>query len=78
MTKFVYFTAKGGSIDVSIDQNYIGSASTASQMQALLEDNNVTLLNTLMHSSSIDFATEEGFATDSCAHDIIDAALEQL
>ena len=78
MTKFVYFTAKGGSIDVSIDQNYIGSASTAQQMQALLEDNNVTLLDTLMHSSSIDFATEEGFATDSCAHNIIDAALEQL
>ena len=78
MTKFVYFTAKGGSIDVSIDQNYKGSASTAQQMQALLEDNNVTLDDTLMHSSSIDFATEEGFATDSCAHDIIDAALEQL
>ena len=78
MTKFVYFTAKGGSIDVSVDQNYIGSASTAQQMQALLEDNNVTLDDNLMHSSSIDFATEEGFATDSCAHDIIDAALEQL
>ena len=78
MTKFVYFTAKGGSIDVSVDQNYIGSASTAQQMQALLEDNNVTLDDNLMHSSSIDFATEEGFATDSCAHNIIDAALEQL
>jgi len=78
MAKFVYFTAKGGSIDVSIDQNYIGSASTAQQMQALLEDNNVTLDDTLAHSSSIDFAEEEGFATDDCAHAIIDAALEQL
>ena len=78
MTKFVYFTAKGGSIDVSIDQNYIGSASTARQMQALLEDNNVTLDDTLMHSSSIDFAEEEGFATNDCAHAIIDDALEQL
>jgi len=78
MTKFVYFTAKGGSIDVSVDQNYIGSASTARQMQALLEDNNVTLDDNLMHSSSIDFAQEEGFATDDCAHAIIDSALEQL
>ena len=78
MTKFVYFTAKGGSIDVSIDQNYIGSASTVCQMQALLEDNNVTLDDTLMHSSSIDFAEEEGFATNDCAHAIIDDALEQL
>ena len=78
MTKFVYFTAKGGSIDVSVDQNYIGSASTARQMQALLEDNNVTLDDNLMHSSSIDFANEEGFATNDCAHAIIDDALEQL
>ena len=78
MTKFVYFTAKGGSIDVSIDQNYIGSASTVRQMQALLEDNNVTLDDNLMHSSSIDFAEEEGFATNDCAHAIIDDALEQL
>ena len=78
MTKFVYFTAKGGSIDVSIDQNYIGSASTARQMQALLEDNNVTLDDNLMHSSSIDFANEEGFATNDCAHAIIDDALKQL
>jgi hypothetical protein len=31
-----------------------------------------------MCSSSIDFAAEENFATDACAHNIIDAALDVL
>jgi hypothetical protein len=31
-----------------------------------------------MCSSSVDFAAEEGFATDSCAHNIIEAAYDVL
>jgi hypothetical protein len=36
------------------------------------------LTDTIMCSSSIDFASEEGFATDSCAHNIIEEAFEAL
>jgi hypothetical protein len=32
----------------------------------------------LLFSSDVDFASEEGFATDGCAHKIIDAAVAQL
>jgi len=36
------------------------------------------LKDTIMCSSSIDFASEEGFASDASAHNIIDAAFDTL
>jgi hypothetical protein len=75
MQKFVFFNAVDGQVQVSIDQQVVGLASTAEELCAVLMQNNVTLADRLMHSSDVDFASEEGFATDDCAHALIDSAL---
>jgi len=75
---FVFFNAENAAIKLSIEQQAVGYASTAAELAALLRKHNVTLADRLMHSSDVDFASEEGFATDSCAHNIIDEALALL
>ena len=75
---FVFFNAENAAIKLSIAQQVVGYASTADELLALLQANNVTLDDRLMHSSDVDFASEEGFATDDCAHNIIQAAVAQL
>lgn len=75
---FVFFNAEDAQVKVSIAQQAVGYASTADELLALLQANNVTLQDDLYFSSDVDFASEEGFATDSCAHNIIDAAVAQL
>jgi len=37
---------------------------------------NISAHDTFMHSSDMDFASEEGFATDDAAHELLEAALE--
>lgn len=75
---FVFFNANNAAIDVSIDKKHVGSAADATALLAILDANAVSLADNLMHSSDVDFASEEGFASDSAAHDIIDAAIAQL
>lgn len=75
---FVFFNAEDAGIKVSVDSVQVGWADTATALAQLLKANNVTLADRLMHSSDVDFASEEGFATDDCAHALIEAALEQL
>ena len=78
-TNYVFLNATDAAIDVTVNDIVVGAAYTAAQLAALFTANNVNVLtDTIMCSSSIDFAQEEGFATDSCAHNIIEAALEQL
>ena len=77
--KFVFFGADEGKITVEVDKRWAGAASTAQELADLLAQHSVDVDTATMYfSSSVDFASEEGFATDSCAHNIIDAALEQL
>ena len=78
MQQFVFFNAEDAQVKVSIAQQVVGYADTATALAQLLRANNVTPADTLMHSSDVDFASEEGFATDDCAHAIIDEALELL
>jgi hypothetical protein len=47
-------------------------------VQVFLTHNINVLTDTIMCSSSIDFAEEEGFASDASAHNIIDEAFEAL
>ena len=77
-SRFVFFGAKDGQVTVSIDQVNVGSASDIDQLVAILEENGVTLADEMFHSSSVDFAAEEGFADDNGAYDIIEPALELI
>ena len=78
MAKFVFFNAEQAGIKLSIKQQHIGWADSASDLAALLRANDVTLADRLMHSSDVDFASEEGFATDDDAHKMIEEALALL
>ena len=78
-TNYVFLNATDAAIVVTVNNTVVGAAYTAAQLVALFTANNVNVsTDTIMCSSSVDFAQEEGFATDSCAHNIIEAALEQL
>ena len=79
MQNTVFFNAVNATVKTQLNNKVIGYSATAEELRALLEGNALTATNaTYLHSSDVDFASEEGFATDSCAHDIIDAALAQL
>ena len=78
MQKFVFFNAVDATVQVSIDRSVVGFASNAAELFAILQAHNVTLSDRLCFSSDVDFASEEGFATDSCAHNIIEDAVAQL
>ena len=75
---YVFFNAVDATVKTTLNNKVVGYSATAEELRALLEGYNVTLADTFMHSSDVDFASEEGFATDSCAHNIIEDALEQL
>jgi len=76
---YVFLNANEAAIVVSVNKVQVAAVYTAAQLVAVFKQHNINVLtDTIMCSSSIDFAEEEGFATDNCAHNIIDAALQQL
>jgi len=75
-TKFVFFNAEEAQVKLTVEDSVVGYADTADGLVELLLRANVGATDTIMHSSDVDFASEEGFATDSCAHALIDTALE--
>lgn len=72
---FVFFNAEDAQVKVTVDNTVAGFADTVDGLVEILLQNNVSSADTLMHSSDVDFASEEGFATDDCAHALIDNAL---
>lgn len=79
MQNTVFFNAVDATVKTQLNDNVIGYSATAEELRALLEGYAVTLNNTtFIHSSDVDFASEEGFASDDAAHNLIDAALAQL
>jgi len=77
---YVFLTAANAAIAVHVNNTVVAThVQTADALvQVFLTHNINVLTDTIMCSSSIDFASEEGFATDSCAHNIIDEAFEAL
>ena len=73
-SKFVFFSADEGGINVSIDKETAGWAYSSDELCELLNKYNISSADRLAHSSSIDFASEEGFDTDGDAHDMIQDA----
>ena len=79
-TNYVFLNADNAAIVVTVNNTVVATdvQTPDALVQVFLTHNINVLTDTIMCSSSIDFAQEEGFATDSCAHNIIEAALEQL
>ena len=76
----VFLNAANAAIVVTVNNTVVATdVQTADALvQVFLTHNINVLTDTIMCSSSIDFAEEEGFATDNCAHNIIDTAMQQL
>jgi hypothetical protein len=78
-TNYVFLNADEAAIVVTVNNIVVGAAYTAAQLAALFTANDINVsTDTIMCSSSIDFASEEGFDTDDCAHNIIDEAFAAL
>jgi hypothetical protein len=78
-TNNVFLNAADAAIVVTVNNVQVAAVYTADALvQVFLQHNINVNTDTIMCSSSIDFAEEEGFATDSCAHNIIDEAFEVL
>ena len=79
-TNNVFLNAENAAIVVTVNNTVVATdVQTADALvQVFLTHNINVLTDTIMCSSSIDFAEEEGFASDASAHNIIDAALEAL
>jgi hypothetical protein len=75
---YVFFSAKDKTVELHVEDNYVGCAENADELLGLLVKNNVTGSDEIYNSSSVDFASEEGFATDDCAHAMINTALAKL
>ena len=73
MNRFVFFSAADGRVEVSIDQQPVGSASTAEELCGILMKHGVSAADDCYCSSSIDFCEEEGFEVGA-AGDMIDDA----
>jgi hypothetical protein len=72
---FVFLAAEHSSIVVSIDSEYVACAFTAEDLAKVFKANNVTVDSDIYCSSSVEFASEEGFSNDSEAYEIIQQAL---
>ena len=77
---YVFLAAADAAIVVTVNKVVVATdVQTADALVEVFLQNNVNVsTDTIMCSSSIDFAEEEGFVSDASAHNIIDAALEQL
>ena len=77
---YVFLNAENACIVVTVNNVCVAAdVQTADALVQVFLTHNVNVLtDTIMCSSSIDFAEEEGFATDNCAHNIIEEALEAL
>jgi hypothetical protein len=70
--------AEDGGITISVDGKEVGYASEPKELAQLLGSMGVDSGTSIMHSSSVDFASEEGFESDGAAHELIDRAMEML
>lgn len=74
--KFVFFNAVNAQVKLTVDDTVVGAADTVDGLVELLLRADVSATDYIGHSSDVDFASEEGFANDDAAHELIEAALE--
>ena len=78
MVEKVFLNAEDGGIKVTVNDEEVGYASEPKELAQILGSLGVDENTSIMHSSDVDFASEEGFETDGAAHEFIDAALEMM
>jgi len=80
MTNNVFLNACNAAIVVTVNNTVVANdVQTADALVQVFLTHKIDVLNdVIMCSSSIDFAEEEGFDSDSAAHNIIDEAFELL
>jgi len=80
MQNNVFLNACNAAIVVTVNNKIVATdVQTADALVEVFLQHNVNVnTDTIMCSSSIDFAEEEGFASDASAHNIIDEAFEVL
>ena len=80
MQNNVFLNACNAAIVVTVNNKIVATdVQTADALVEVFLQHNVNVnTDTIMCSSSIDFAEEEGFASDASAHNIIDEAFELL
>jgi hypothetical protein len=78
-TNNVFLNAADAAIVVTVNNVQVAAVYTADALIKVFLQHNINVnTDTIMCSSSIDFAEEEGFASDASAHNIIDEAFEVL
>ena len=78
MVEKVFLNAEDGGIKVTVNDKEVGYASEPKELAQILGSLGVDENTSIMHSSDVDFASEEGFESDGAAHEFIDAALEMM
>ena len=80
MTNNVFLNAQNAAIVVTVNNTVVATdVQTADALVQVFLTHNINVsTDTIMCSSSIDFAEEEGFDNDSAAHNIIDEAFDAL
>jgi len=80
MQNKVFLNAQNAAIVVTVNNKVVATdVQTADALVQVFLTHNINVLkDNIMCSSSIDFASEEGFASDASAHNIIDAAFDTL
>jgi len=80
MTNNVFLNAQNAAIVVTVNNTVVATdVQTADALVQVFLTHNVNVnTDVIMCSSSIDFAEEEGFASDASAHNIIDEAFDVL
>jgi len=73
---FVFFNAVDAQVQVKVNDAVIGYADDTAGLVEMFLRTGLTSKDTFMHSSDVDFASEEGFANDDAAHAMIEQALE--
>jgi hypothetical protein len=79
-TNNVFLNAADAAIVVTVNNTVVATdVQTADALVQVFLTHNVNVnTDVIMCSSSIDFAEEEGFASDASAHNIIDEAFDVL
>ena len=76
---FIFLNAVNGQVQVKISDEYVGSAKTAEELATIFTEHKVDIAtDDIFSSSSIDFASEEGFDSDEDAHSLIQGAFDML
>ena len=76
MQNTVFFNAVNNTVKVTVNNTVIGYADDAAGLVEMFLRANVTHNDSFLHSSDVDFASENGFATDGAAHAMIEQAMD--